>query len=412
MNKLLLSAVVAILFLSVTRASVSALTWSKAVSLAEESSHQLAGAQKKLEATEWSYKRSFSTFLPQLSASASLSNSQSGASDAWSESYSYGLSATQNLFRGMDGIYGIRSAYADVEYEKASLRSTTASVFYDLRLAFISVLVAQENVKLLEKILEQRENNARLIQLRYDSGKEDRGSLMSTRASETGARHDLSSARRDLKLTRLKLSQLLRSEIDDVEGKYVPGAPAEVDIDELIPQTPSYIMYQKQLESSQLAYNKTISGFLPSVSLSGSVRNSGSEWPPESTSKSWSLNFSYPLFPGGTNLADRAIYAARLDSAREDFERSVKDLEYDLVKAYEDFNDSLGALEVARVSLAADEERARITRVKYLNGLTDYDEWDRVESAYIQAQKSLLNYEKSAMLAEALWHKTYGGWVR
>ncbi|MFH1684553.1 MAG: TolC family protein [Candidatus Margulisiibacteriota bacterium] len=401
-----------ILLLFILCANGLALTWDEAVNLAAKNSNELISAQKGLESTEWSYKRAFSTFLPQLSASASLSNSQSGTTAAWSESYSYGLSASQSLFRGTEGIYSIQSAYANVEYEKASLQSTKASVLYDLRSAFITVLIAQENVKLLEKILDQRKSNAQLIQLRYDSGKEDKGNLMGTNADEAGAKYDLSSAKRDLKLARLKLSQLLGVEIDNVEGQNGVRAPAEVKIDEMIPQTPSYIMYQKQLESSELAYKATISGFLPSVSLSGSLRNTGSDWPPDSTNKSWSLNFSYPFFPGGSNVADRASYAARLDAAREDFKQSIKDLKYSLEQSYEDLNDSLEALEVAKVSLAADEERAKIARVKYLNGLTNYDEWDRIESSYIQAQKSLLNYKKSAMSAEALWHKTYGGYVK
>ncbi|MFH1684298.1 MAG: TolC family protein, partial [Candidatus Margulisiibacteriota bacterium] len=191
-----------------------------------------------------------------------------------------------------------------------------------------------------------------------------------------------------------------------------PRAPAEVKIAELISQTPSYIMYQKKLESSELDYKATISGFLPSVSLSGSLRNTGSDWPPDSTNKSWGLSFSYPFFPGGSNVANRAGYAAKLAQAKEDFEQSIKELRYTLEQTYENFNDSLEALEVARFSLAADEERAKIVRVKYLNGLVDYDEWDRLESANIQAQKSLLNYQRSAMLAEALWHKTYGGYVK
>lgn len=411
MKKFVLTALLLIILFGV---NVFALTWNETVNLAAKNSNELASAQKGLESTEWTYKKSWSAFLPQLSASASLSNSQSGTTAAWSESYSYGLSATQYLFKGTEGFYSIQSAYANVEYAKASLQSTKASVLYDLRSAFVDVLVGQENVLLLEKILKQRQENTELIQLRYDSGKEDKGNLMGTRADEAGAKYDLSSAKRDLKLARLKLSQLLESKVIKVEEGvgYEGRGVREVNFDEMLMSTPTYIMTKKQLESSALAYNATISGFLPSVSLSGSLRNTGSDWPPDSTNKSWSLNFSYPFFPGGSNVADRASYSAKLNQAREDFEQSIKDLRYTLEQAYEDFYDSLEALEVSKISMVANEERAKISRVKYLNGLTNYDEWDRIESAYIQAQKSLLNYEKSAMLAEALWHKTYGGYVK
>ncbi|MBU1027197.1 MAG: TolC family protein, partial [Candidatus Margulisbacteria bacterium] len=261
-------------------------------------------------------------------------------------------------------------------------------------------------------ILKQRKDNTALIELRYDSGKEDKGNLMSTRADQAQAEYDLSSAERDLKLAKLKLSQLLGQDVADVEEEISLDSPSTADFEQLLKTTPSYIQAVKQIESAELAYKATISGFLPSVSLSGSYRKSGSDWPPDSTSKSWSLSLSYPLFPGGSNIADRAIYSAKLDQAKEDFSASKKDIRYGLEEAFENFNDSLEGLKVAEISLAASEERAKISRVKYLNGLTNYDEWDRIESSYIQQQKSLLNYKKSALLAEASWYKSYGGYVK
>jgi outer membrane protein TolC len=151
---------------------------------------------------------------------------------------------------------------------------------------------------------------------------------------------------------------------------------------------------------------------LPSLSLSGSYRKSGDDWPPDTSSKSWSLSLSYSLFPGGSNVAERAIEGAQLDAAREDFARSVKDLRYSLQQAYQDYEDALEALEVTKISLAASQERAKITEVKYLNGLIGYDEWYRIENTSIQDQKSLLTSRKSALLAEASWHKTCGGYVQ
>ena len=98
--------------------------------------------------------------------------------------------------------------------------------------------------------------------------------------------------------------------------------------------------------------------------------------------------------------------------AREDFEQSIKDLRYSLEEAYDSYIDALEALELSRISLAAAKERAKITKAKYLNGLSNYDEWYRIETNYSRAQTSLLSSKKQAMLAEALWHKTYGGHVQ
>ena len=210
----------------------------------------------------------------------------------------------------------------------------------------------------------------------------------------------------------MKLSQLLQSDVALVEGPGELLAPAEPVFDRLMETTPSYIMAKKQLEMAELSQKASISGFLPSLSLSGNYRKRGSDWPPDEDSKSWSLNLSYSFFPGGSNIADRAIAGADLDQAREGFDQSIEDLRYSLEEEYQGFQDALQALEITKISLAAAEERAKITNVKYLNGLTGYDEWYRIENSYIQAQKQLLSSKKSALLAEAAWHKSYGGHVK
>jgi outer membrane protein TolC len=125
-----------------------------------------------------------------------------------------------------------------------------------------------------------------------------------------------------------------------------------------------------------------------------------------------SLSLSYSLFDGGSSWVDRVVRDVQLAAAQEDFESSVKDLRYDLQRSYNDLLDALEALKVAEVALAAGRERAKITEVKYLNGLTGYDEWYRIDNTYISARRSLLNYQRSALLAEAAWHESYGGYVK
>ena len=390
-----------------------ALTWQEARAIADKNNNELISAQKSLESTEWSYKKSFSTFLPQISASAGMTENLTSTSTGGAKTYSYGLSATQYLFKATEDFYGVQSAYAALEQEKASLKITQANVYYDLFSAYVNLYVAQENIKLLEQILAQRKENTRLIQLRYDSGREDKGNLLTTKADEAAAQYDLASAKRELSLAKLKLSQLLDSSVDKVEEDFMVLEPSAVDFDQLLKTSPDYLSAQQTLELKEINQKAGLSGFLPTVSLSGSYRKSGSDWGSATTTgKSWSFNVSYPLFTGGSNIADKIIADLELDSAKQDFAKGVKDLRYSLEENYNNYVDAVESLSVANTSLAAASSRAKITQAKYLNGLTTYDEWYRLNNAYIQGQKSLLSYEKNALLAEALWHKTYGGYVK
>lgn len=403
MNKNLIVAV--FLFILVT--SVSALTWQEALVLAEENNSELVSARKELEASEWTYKRSYSAFLPQLSASASLT--ESGTSAA--KSYSYGLSVTQYLFKGGDNFFDLQSAQAGLDSQRASYQSTVADVYYEIRSTFVDLLASQDNVILLKKILEQRKENARLINLLYESGKEDKGNMLLTQADLEQAEYDLASAERDLKLVQLKLTQILNVSVESVSETRELSFSKESDLEKLVAASPNYSSAKYNLESAEIAYKATLSGFLPSVSLSGSSRNSGASWPPTSNSTSWGLSVSYSLFPGGSNFVDRALYATKLDQAKADYSQSFKDARYSIYEAYQDYKDALELLEVKETYFIATEERAKIARVKYLNGLITYDDWDRVESADISAQKSLLSTRKSALLAEAGWYQSYGGYI-
>ncbi|NQU17192.1 MAG: TolC family protein [Candidatus Saganbacteria bacterium] len=416
-KKLVFSALMIGIFCS----SSFALTWIEALSLAEKNNNELISSKKQFESYEWSYKKSFSAFLPQLSANTSARENLYTTG----KTYSYGLSVTQSLFDGGDNIISLQKSYADLEYYKANLILTRARVLYDIRSAFVEVSNLQEKIDILKKILEMRRENTRLMALRYKSGREDKGNLMQTKSDQVQAEYDMSSTKRDLKLAKLKLNQLLCEDVSDpkdelslvkTEARFDKlTAPSSVEVqnfERLAEAVPSYIMEKYQLEKAELNYKATLSGFLPSVSVSGSYGKSGSDWPPDTASKSWSLNLSYSFFNGGANIADRAIYSAKLDQAKEDYKNSVKDIRYDLEKAYEDFNDSIEAYKAAQISQAAAKERAMISKAKYLNGLTNYDDWDRIENSYVSSQKNLLNYKKSALLAEAAWHKSYGGYVK
>jgi len=390
--------------------SAFALTWKQAVELLDEKSDSLKSAQKQLESAEWSYKKSLTVFFPQLSASAGLSENLVATNSATAKTYSYGLSATQSLFNGMDNIYGVQSANLNVEYYKANLDSTYANVYYNLRSDFLDLLFSQKKVVLYEKILKHRQDNAELIQLRYQSGREDKGNLMGTKSDEKQAEYNLNNVKRQLKLARLRLAQKLQIAINEIEEEFNIDLPEKVNYDQLMLKTPDYTLAKTQLETARISQRTAISEFLPTVSLSASYNRRGQNWPPDSvSSKSWSLNCSYALFRGGGSIADKIIADIALDQAREDFDSSVKDLRYNLQKSYEDFVDAIEALEVSRVALEAQIEKAQIAGVKYMSGLMNYDDWDKAENNYIKAQKSLLDAQKTALLAEANWHKNYGG---
>jgi outer membrane protein len=397
---------------SVLASAVCALTWQQTWELAERNNYQIKSAASQTEASRWSYYKSFSPFLPQLSASLSMGESSSGSFANPTTSDSYGLSATQSLFSGLDNYYGNLSARVNYDLSQTSLRKTESDVSLLVRQQFIELAVADENLKLLKSILARRRDNSALIELQFKNGREDKGALLRTQADEAEAEYNLSSAGRTRLLSKLKLTQLLSFEVDKAEGELKVTLPDSPNYDKLLLSVPSYIMALKQAESADIAYRQTIGGFLPSVSLLGSIRKSGTDWSALNRSNSWSLSLSYPFFPGGSNVADRFRFAALNDQARQDLIKTRNDLRYELESAYAQFKDTLEAQKVAQLSEAAAKLRAEIAGTKYLNGLIGYDEWVIIENDYINSQKSSLSRKRAELLAEAAWVNSYGGIVK
>lgn len=390
----------------------SAETWQDVFSLAKKNNNELKSAEKNLEAFEWSYTKSLAPFLPQISTSASYGES-STASSARTKNSSYGLSATQNLFSGFGNINAARGAYAQMEYARANLTQTTSDIFYSVRSAYIDLLIAERDLKLQEKILSRRSENAKLIKLLYENGKEDKGNMMLTLADVESSKASISQAKRNLELARLKLSQLTGQEITKTAStEMMPEVPGNADMRALSETSPSYAMAKYTFDTAAIAADQALAGLLPDVSVSGNVGKSGSDWPPQASSKSWSLNLSYPFFQGGSNIVEKVIKEIQKEQARQTFEQNKKDLFYSIKAAYDTFMGKIDTLNVNDLYLKASTERAKIARTKYVNGLMSYNDWNITENSYISAERNYLSAQKDTFVAEAAWHNSYGGWIK
>lgn len=386
------------------------LTWPAAFQLAEQNNDQIKSAQKQLDASNWSYYKAYGNFLPQVSASVSTGNSVSA--DGSSDRYSYGISASQSIFKGLSNYYNLRSAELNLAYDRLNLQKTKSDVFYSVRLAFTDLFLSQQTVEVQQQIKKDRTANARMIKLLYDSGKEDKGNYLRTQAQMIEADHNVIAAQRELELTQLKLDQLIGC------GTVVAEGPGEVqpvdkpDLDKLLKNSPAYLMAVNKLAQAQITSDKTIGEYLPSVSLSAGWQKSGSTWPPESSSRSWSLSASIPIFPGGTNIADSFINGLLLDKAKTDLAQSQKDIYFNIKSAYINLEDKIESYAIQKLYLEASQERSRIVQVKYLNGLASYNDWDQIQNDYISNRNSLINSNWQALTAEADWYKSYGEWIK
>src|SRR3954469_10161859 len=138
------------------------LDWGNAVSRAAEANPELKAARSTLEAAGFQVSASYSPFLPQVSGSVAYtySNSSAGAdvtlinpTSNGSGNWTFGVSATENLFNGFIDKARLDQAKANERGSLAGYEGTRARVSSDLKSAFAALQYAQRFITLSQDII-------------------------------------------------------------------------------------------------------------------------------------------------------------------------------------------------------------------------------------------------------------------
>ena len=392
--------------------------WEQCLEKTRLHSPELAKARSALQELEYGVASAGSVFLPQISASASASRGQresgSGStnSPSWvdTESVSAGISVSQDLFSGGGNAAKRRRAQAQLAIGQAQYRQTLADVELRLRQAFIEVLYAQDLVRLTQQIAERRANNVRLIQLRFDGGRENAGSLARSKAQLSQADYEVREATRSLEYTLRNLAAAM-GQLDSpkgVAGELNADQPGERDeLLQLMRQTPDYAVSAIQVQSAKEGFKVSRSSRFPSMSLSASTGLSGSD---DLETGSWSvgLRASVPLFTGNRLSSEMAAARENVVQSEMDLLNQANTLTAILQQRWNSYVDAVENETVQQELYEAELLRAEISSAKYKQGLLSYEDWDIIESNLINQGKTRLQRRRSSEIEQARWKNTLG----
>jgi len=401
----------------VEEASLPVLGGEACLAEARRANPALREAELSLAAARLRRNGSWSDFLPRLNASLSTGDGDTDNRlwfrDMHGGSWSAGVSASQSLFAGFSSVADLLRSYASVRREEASLAQTAADLRARLRRAFVDVQYGQENVRVQEGIAQRRRSNADLVRLKYEAGREDKGSAMRAEADAKETAFEAARSRRALVLARQVLARELgRDEFSpfrvETDWGFAPP-PADPDVAALAERTPGVASAAASADAAHASVMSARSPFYPSVGVDASIGRSGPDFFPRED-KSWSVgaSVSYNLFSGGRDWF--AWRAARHDSeeadiqlasARRNARVSVQDAYFSYVDAHEGLAVSLQFLEAART-------RAEIGRAQYANGLLGFVEWDLIEGELVSAERNEVAARRDGLNAEAEWRRALG----
>jgi outer membrane protein TolC len=395
-----------LLFFCPALALAQPMTWQDVLAQTQLKSPALAKARESVKQAQINYDLSRAFFLPTLSASASKSFSgHDKPVSTTGDNYSYGLTGQLALNNTYTDINGMKSKDIDRKIEELRFKRSVADIIYNIRRSYINLLVAQETLNLTGQIVERRMKNFELVQLKYDAGREDKGSLLRVDADKLQAQYDYDSAKRNLAIVSLQLAKEIGLENYDmiivtgsIDAVTVPDSELN---DAPIDSIPEYLVSKYNLDKTELNMKNARSNMYPDLSFSASIAKSWSDSVQDNTNWYTGLSISYPIYNAGRDKGNLMIAESNRTISEKSFHDSVNQLKISVQQAQVSYTNAIENLKIRQKYLAATEEQSKITTMKYLNGLATYYDWYNVENDMINYQKQMLNTKKDAIMAEA-----------
>jgi len=395
------------------------LSWQGCIKEAAKNHPDLIAAQESIKQSEASKKITASALFPQIEGnlSASTARTSSGGGDSathkTSDSYSYGTTASQLLFDGLKTVNNVNAAKENIKASQQGYKFTSTEVRLRLRTAFVNLLKAQELIQVTEDIVKIRRDNFELITLRYESGLEHKGALLTAEANLSEANFELAQAKRDVELAQRQLiKEMGRKEFVSmvVKGDFTvtDAAKERPNLEVIADSNPSLRQLAAQKNAAAFSIKSAYANFFPVVSGSAGANRSDSHWLPQGDQWNAGLSVSLPIFEGGLRLAQVSQAQALFNQLKEN-ERSTRDgIIVNLEQTWTALQDAIETVRVQDKQLIATQERSKIAEAEYATGFINYDNWTIIEDNLVSAKTRYLNAQANALLAEANWVQAKG----
>lgn len=402
---------------------VKALTWQECVQIATDQNPELKAAYENVRAAEAMEKAAYGPFLPQISGSLSYTKSDrrfggstlGAGSINRGELYSANINGQWNLFSGFQDLSRMKQAEANTKGKRAELRLVKARISYELKEAYQGLMYSKSYLKLTQEIIQRREENLRLVELRFESGLENKGSVLLSKANYEQAKYDNLQAHNAQKVARVQLARILGwdevQEFDVVDEIPVDDSRADLQphFKDTLIENPEVVLALTKEQAANEGVSIARATFIPKLNVTGSVGNSEDEFfPNENRMWSFGINLTVPLFAGGQNYFGVKNASALWAVANKSLENTKRAVLSKIEQAFASYKEAIVKLKVDKSYREATQVRAEISRKRYNNGLITFDAWNIIEDDLIQRQKAYLNSVRTRVFSEAAYDQALG----
>jgi outer membrane protein TolC len=391
------------------------LTWARSVQLALAHHPDLRGARETLSAAAHNRHQALGAYLPSIDGTVSRKRSRTTTSAA-SDSLALDLDLTQPIFTGFDTTGEALKAWREWEAARWAYVEQSAQVRQSLRTAFVELLRLHTLLGVNRRIADRRRDNAELLRLRYEAGRENEGSWHRAQAIAEQAAFDMRQTERQITVQSLTLGRHLGGSfatamplVGELEQMAPPEPSPPGDYAALAEATPTVQRLLRSAEALKAAILASQATLWPTVEGTANYGYSGTKASDLKDDASIGVTVSIPLFHGGRNvqglLESNAEYRSSREAARSGRDQRIAQLS----DRWTAFRDAWELVAVKRSFLAAARERSEIVRAQYTNGLVNFQDFDIAEQELADSEKSYVQSLSDVQAREADWVLLNGG---
>ncbi len=374
---------------SLSARSETSLEWEQLRTSAAQSSRIIKQSKINLERASQQVDMGRSGFLPSVQASTSHNRSIDPKPVGTNDSNRASIVASQSLFSGFSDHAKLQKSKAQLESSKH--QSTIASIEQRslLRKAFDQAIYLQKAIIFAKKTEERREQNVRIVALRYEGGRENKSSLLRTEAAHLQATSDLKNYETNLRLTKLQIQNICGCSLPD-GVVFAPNSSARSTEAIAIEQHPKYLAQKGQELSTRYAVDEARAGWMPRLTADAGVSRYGKDLRLEPENHfSVGLTLTVPLYNPAQGSAYREA-AQSLAFSELELINTFEELKISFEQASAKQKDATSQVQVAEKVCDATRMQAEVYRQRYTLGMISFQDWDSVEAEFIRAEKDLL----------------------
>lgn len=337
-----------------------ALTLQEALIEAYENNPTILKAKFDKQSSYHDVTQARSGFLPNVDITASASRSErepKNGTETVTHPHVGAVNVKQNLFTGGQTFSSYRSAQKGYESSQSNALVVTQNILVSLVQAYTDVLKDEELLRLQKNQVKVLSTQLDATKSRFKQGEVTKTDVKQAEARVAAAKAAYTQALGTLTTSKTVLKNILGSVPEGMSWpKTTFEFPESVDLvkAQVLESHPRVKSARSQLEANEYLVKRASGQFLPSVVATASFSKNDDISGQNYDDKVVGVSLSMPLFVGGSNVSQLKQAKMNRSSAKELYEQTRRDVEQELVDAFQTY----GTAQASLVSFLEAEEAA------------------------------------------------------